>query len=720
MNIKILICSSPDLNYIDGSSIWAQTIALVFAEQPNVKIDFIAKSSPERFELYQPLIDKKNINIIDGTKPEYWLEKKTKRLSPTQLAELTVMLHDKNNYDVIIVRGLEIAQKLLDDPKVLQKCWLYLTDIPQHYDEYTEGLKKIIESLAYGAQFILCQTQGFIDLWKKLSPNTTSEKFKIYSPVIPDIVENLSETLGRDRKVVYAGKFKEDWKTLEMASLWPKISALVEKSELIMIGDKIHHEKNNAGYHDAMLYALENTKSLSWVGAKSRSETQSILEKSQIGLSWRSESMNETLEYSTKILEYGGAGCAVILNRNGLHEKLLGTDYPLYANSEIEFIEKVVLAFNDDLVLLNASKRMKALAEKHTFSKRVIEVAQWLEIFVEKNKQKKSTTLTILVAGHDLKFFSLLQKELESTGKYKFLIDQWQGHNKHDAQNSLKLLQQADIVFCEWCLGNVEWYSKNKLKYQRLIARFHAQESKLPYLANAKFDAIDHISFVSEHTRKEALENIPGLLIDKTSVIANYLDDKKFTPLKKVGDAKFVLGMIGVTPKGKRLDRAIDLLEMLLKEDNRYYLRIKGKNPLSYSWIHNRPEEIEYYKNIFNRINSNPLLRYRVIFDPPGDDVNQWLSLVGYILSPSDAESFHMAIGEGMLTGCIPIVWNWEGAKDIWGEKNIVYSLSEARDKVLSTQGELLIQDVGINLNKFIGTNIIIQWEEVLRNKSSL
>ncbi len=52
---RILICGNPDLNYIDGSSIWAQTIALIIAATGNAIVDFLAKSKPVRDELFLPL-----------------------------------------------------------------------------------------------------------------------------------------------------------------------------------------------------------------------------------------------------------------------------------------------------------------------------------------------------------------------------------------------------------------------------------------------------------------------------------------------------------------------------------------------------------------------------------------------------------------------------------------------------------------------------------------
>lgn len=710
MSKRVLVCGSPDLNFIDGSSIWAQTIALALAATGQAEVDFLAKSKPEREELFAPLRSADQLTIVDGTAPSYWNGKGFKRLSLPMMAELAVKLDQTNPYDVVVVRGLDIAATLLDHPAVLKKCWLYLTDIPQQLDEYTAEQREKMCRLATGCQRLLCQTQGFVRLWQELVPSVGLEKFSLYTPVIPDLSDNLVPLNQRPMRAVYAGKFKADWMTYEMAEQWPEIHQQVPGSELIMIGDKIHHEAGWPEYKARMQQALESTAGLQWLGAQSRESVQAQLQSARVGLSWRAESMNDTVEYSTKILEYGGAGCAAILNRNTLHEQLLGADYPLFANSAEEFSNQLRRAFQEPAIAEVAANALTQLARRHTFSQRVKEIQTWLQGVPE--IKAVNSKVRVLVAGHDLKFFALLQDALESTGKFEFLVDVWAGHDKHDERKSLELLEQADVIFCEWCLGNLKWYSNNKKPHQRLVARFHAQERTLPYVAESNWDNIDHISYVSEFIRKEG-QSVFGFPDEKTSVIPNLLDKNKFTPLRKTGDALFTLGMIGVSPSLKRLDRAIDLLEALLKEDSRYCLRVKGRNPLEYDWLLKRDEELQYYKSIYSRINSNPQLQYKLIFDPPGDDVNDWLSLVGYIISASDFESFHMAIGEAMLTGSIPIIWNWKGAAEIWGREFIVDSVEEAKNRVLSSN-EYSALELIEKLEKYSSVNVSRSWGQLL------
>jgi glycosyltransferase involved in cell wall biosynthesis len=688
----VIFCAAPDLNYIDGSSIWTQTFVLAFAATGSARVRYIAKSSPERQELFAPVLASPAVDVVVGTDPAHWNGKSFRRLSGQQMAELAIALDRQSRCGVLVVRGLDIARELMAYADLLSRTWLYLTDIPQDPAVYSSELRQVAGTLARGCGLLLCQSQGFVALWQQLVPNLDPGKIRIYSPVIADPPATLPDLASRPRRAVYAGKFKSEWMTLEMAREWPGVAQCVPGSELVMIGDKIHNEPSAPTFHDGMRRALDGTPGLRWLGALPRDSVQLELRNARVGLSWRAPSMDDTVEYSTKILEYGGAGCAAILNRNPLHEQLLGSDYPLFANTPAEFRHAAILAFKDETVLRSAAGRLQALAARHTFSSRVAEVRQWLAEFstpataaqpAGASQKSRGDKLVVLVAGHDLKFFRPLQQALEATGRYEFLEDQWKGHAKHDELQSLSLLPEADVIFCEWCLGNLEWYSRHKLPHQRLVARFHAQERLLPYLGRAAQEAIDHIAYVSEALRDTATALCP-FPRERTSVIGNLVDENHFKAMKKFGDAQFTLGMIGIIPSSKRLDRALDLLEALVAKDKRYCLRIKGALPDHYAWLIKRADEMDYFRKVFARINGSDLLRNRVIFDPPGKDVEKWLTFVGYILSPSDAESFHMAIGEGMATGCVPVIWNWPGADRVWPSEYVVSSVEEAAQKVLS------------------------------------
>jgi len=285
----------------------------------------------------------------------------------------------------------------------------------------------------------------------------------------------------------------------------------------------------------------------------------------------------------------------------------------------------------------------------------------------------------VLVTGHDLKFWHPLQAQLEKSGSYEFRIDEWAGHHQHDPAKTLLGIEWADIIIAEWALGNAVFAAQYKRPNQRLVVRLHAQERRTDFPAQIDYKNVDVMVFVGEHVRLECVKkfSIPG---EKTCVIGNFVDVKKFQ-LQKFGGSEFNLGMIGVAPASKRFDLALDTLELLLAEDDRYTLHVKGPSPQSYKWLWARTKEREYYENIFERINSGSL-RYKVIFDPAGNDVHRWLQKIGYILSPSDAESFHMAVAEGISSNVTPIVWKWPGADSVYPFAELVDSAQNAASQI--------------------------------------
>ena len=100
--------------------------------------------------------------------------------------------------------------------------------------------------------------------------------------------------------------------------------------------------------------------------------------------------------------------------------------------------------------------------------------------------------------------------------------------------------------------------------------------------------------------------------------------------------------------------------------DDRFQLHIKSKMTWEYPWIWARAEEQEHCREVCARINTSPLLRGAVQLDGFGGDVAAWLRKIGFVLSTSDDESFHLAPAEGMASRALPMLLPWKGADAIY------------------------------------------------------
>ncbi len=285
----------------------------------------------------------------------------------------------------------------------------------------------------------------------------------------------------------------------------------------------------------------------------------------------------------------------------------------------------------------------------------------------------------VVAAGHDFKFFDELEQFFQRRRQVTLRFDRWEAAGRCGPHTD-RLLDWADCIFCEWCIGNAAWYSRHKRDDQRLVIRFHAFEERTQYPTELDIDAVDAVFFVGDHKRRSVMARF-GWPEEKLYVLPNFVDVPQYDRPKRP-DAAFTLGVVGIVPMLKRFDRCLDLLEQLRARDLRYRLRVKSRMPWEFSWVWSRPAEQKHYQECIERINTSPLLRGAVRFDPHDERVGAWFRDVGYILSTSDTESFHLAAAEGMASGAVPIIFDWGGAASIFSSRWIVRSVGEAALRV--------------------------------------
>ncbi|MDN3554964.1 glycosyltransferase [Halomonas maura] len=287
---------------------------------------------------------------------------------------------------------------------------------------------------------------------------------------------------------------------------------------------------------------------------------------------------------------------------------------------------------------------------------------------------------TVVIAGHDLKFIKPFYPYFTQAGM-RLLLDFWSGHKQHNEMASKRLLRQADTVFCEWMLGNAIWYGKHKREGQRLVGRLHAQELRSPLFDKVPFEQFETVIFVGPHMLRNAQRRNPALTKSGV-VIYNGVDVEALNAVPRKQTNGKVLGFVGMVPQSKRLDRALDVLRELRKEDDGYTLRIKGKRPEEYVWMANRPEEMAWYEAQYRRLEEDSLLNGAVLFDPHGNDMPEWYAGIDYVLSVSDHESFHLAVAEGAAAGASPVVLPWEGADDIYPSQWLCSDVAAASNTI--------------------------------------
>lgn len=290
----------------------------------------------------------------------------------------------------------------------------------------------------------------------------------------------------------------------------------------------------------------------------------------------------------------------------------------------------------------------------------------------------------LLLAGHSLSFCGGIAQRARQGGA-AVREDPWRTHGAHDEEASAAALAWADVIHCEWCLGNAAWYSRNKLPGQRLVVRFHRMELDTPYPGEVDLEQVDAMVFVARHVLERACERWDWDADDpRFRLIPNGID-RGTLPQAKLPGARFTLAAIGYVPRLKRLDRALDVLELLRRHDDRYRLLVKGREPWEYPWMAGREEERRYYEELFERLERAPSLRGAVGFEPFGDDIPAFLRQAGWILSTSEVEGHSVALAEGMASGAIPAILERPGSEQ-YEERWVHADPGAAAEAILTTE----------------------------------
>ncbi|MCG8650210.1 MAG: glycosyltransferase [Pirellulales bacterium] len=638
------------------------------------------KTPLRRDTLLKDISNRANLTVVDP-----WqvglpiLSPSERRLSPESAHGILRELDATISPHTIIIRDDDLALLVVDDAELRSRCWIYFCNI------HTQLRKKIEakSSKFLRIDCLLSQTKRVRDLLNQCLSPAGHDRIIELPPMIPDFSHSQPRHLEPQiPKLVYSGKFAPHYMTLEMIEAFREIRREIPKAEFMVLGDKFHNSPPVPGFEELVKDGLNKTDGIRWYGGVSRWDALRVMEQSDIGSCWRHESFDSSLEISTKALEYASLGLPVLLNPSPSHQDVFGSDYPGFVSTEQDFVRTFIRLATDSKLYESLSSQSLDLAQEFTFTSTSEKILSNLTLhrpFV--SPRSASRQVRILVAGHKLNFVDPLINHWKSTNYAEVQIDEWLGHSQHDERVSQSLLDWADIVFCEWCLGNAVWYSNRIRPEQKLIIRLHHQEMDLPYLDQLRWDNVKSLITICDAHFHE-LSNRYLDHQDKISLIYNLFDTGSFMQPKR-RRAGFNLGFVGMVPQRKWPHLAVDILSKLHRYDSRYRLYILGHPPSAYPWMKSRTTELKYYQELEDRIESGPE-KHAVIRDAFTEDVPAWFSKIGFLLSTSEHEGSHQAVAEGMASGAIPIIRNWNGADQMYPECFVYRDIDEAVQMVLA------------------------------------
>lgn len=675
-----LIYADIDLNTVDGSAVWLSSMTSVLSLSG--KTILLSKNKIKRNVVVDNILNKKNVLILT---PDNF-EGEEDSLGVDECVSIIRNLDScLGELKKVVVRGSGVAKKIVEDRRFYKRIYAYLTDFYEHASDGTIRIKdetKYIDVLARQAKTFLVQTELIEDALRKAT-KYPFDSIEIPPPVLKKIKKenNFNDVKNNNEIVIgYAGKIAPNWGLTQLIEWVSQLRIDGMNVKVLWIGDKISGAGDaieNRRYR-SQINTLLSEERVVRLGALSRDETIQKMALVDFSWCWRPpEFEDNTLELSTKLVEGVVSSQVCLVYPSKINIQSLGVEYPFFVKDYNQF--KCLIKKKERYL---EQRFVDRVYEKHS----ILKIAERFDQkFSLENKFFKHNA-RVCVATHDPKFIFPYFSYLKERG-VKTFMDQWEWGAIGDEERSRYFAENSDVVFCEWGLANSVWYSNNLPEGKRLIVRLHQQEIRQ---RAAKFgravnkDRVDLFIFVSEKVREEAIR-LFGFDPRKTVVVPNFVLDKEYCFFEKNRSSVIKMGMVGIIPQTKRFDLSVKLLAEIIKRGYLAELHIKGPRPEELEWMRagSRVKELDYYYQVYSEIDSDRELKECIKFHGWGNDVAKFYEGMDFILSPSDFESFHYALADGVLSGCWPILWSWGEAKEIYDPSWVVNDISEAADRVI-------------------------------------
>lgn len=682
-NDTYIIYANISPNIADGSSIWMSSVTEILAT--NHKVILLLKENLRSNIIISNIINKDNVIFLE---PKDYTN--LDLLDEKQALDIIRQIDDIHpKLRGVFVRGIVAANELVSDRRFKYRSISYLTDFYEVKDDavfISDEKEKMVKNIALHTKLLLIQTKEIRDKLFSII-GYTHTNYAYLPPSLPDGMFNTKKERSQHKNneihIGYAGKIMPNWGVEELLSWvidFNKYSTK-KKIKLFIAANKISAPGSERKPFVSKIINLIKESGAEHYTNYNREQCIEMLNKVDFVWAYRPAKFEDnTLELSTKLLEAIAMQQKVICYPSNIHCNELGFEYPFYIKNQNDF-EKLMM--NSNYIKFDLSTIANKLQEKHAISNVANRLASIQPLNILANHQKKPT---ICFAGHDFKFIDAYISYLKSLGNH-IIRDNWEWGKAVNLERTKYSYEKADIIFCEWGLANAVWYSKNNIKNKPIYIRVHLQEINERAKKFGKmidFSQIKKIIFVSERVRDEYI-NLFHIPKEKTVIISNFVLDDEYSLSKNKKEHKCVnLGMVGIIPQRKRFDRAVQLLLNLLEKGIDAKLHIKGHRPENLDFMKgpSRIKELDYYNEIYQLIKDKQI-EDRVIFSGWGNDVALWYQNIDFILSPSDFESFHYALADGILAGCIPVIWNWGEAEILYKSKWIVESDENACQYVL-------------------------------------
>jgi glycosyltransferase involved in cell wall biosynthesis len=364
--IDVLLYSPANLNQIDGSTIWVQSVVETLLADPRVFVTVPLRAPERRTIVSGPLRALERVDLIDAH-PR--LAARNLGLTTTQALDLIERLDRDRPADVILLRSFELCRRAAERPRLRGRIWsTYILEPERDLDD--PAYRAEMDRIAEASRYVVVQSDGMRDLLASAVPSAR-ERTILLPPAIPPVSIPGADPTRPVPRLLYTGKFHPFYPVELVMDITTALrGSTVHDLEFHLAGDKITNLPDQPEYAARVEHRLRTTPGVIWHGGLSRTETSRLLAQGGVAISlWdhRFGSHMNDLVVSTKLLDYAAAGLPVVLTRTPTQVDMLGADYPLFVDDLREAAAVIELALTAPATYRAAAERTFEASRAFTY-----------------------------------------------------------------------------------------------------------------------------------------------------------------------------------------------------------------------------------------------------------------------------------------------------------------------------------------------------------------
>ena len=333
--VRVLLYSPANLNVVDGSSVWVESVAATLTVGSDIWLVVPLKVHERRTLITDSL---RRLPRIEVLPVESSPGRVSGPLETNAMLDWIERLDAQEPFDLFLFRGFEVCDAAIARPAFRGRVWsTYILEPEREPDSVP--YREAMAAIADGSAWVVSQSEEMRAVTEERVPAARGRTI-LLPPAIPADVP-VAAAGSVVPRLLYTGKFHPFYPVPELIDVFDRLRSDHPELEFHLGGDKVWRTEEDEVYANALERRIATVTGVVWHGAMMRADVAELLAKGGIALSvwdYRYGSHWNDLVVSTKLLDYCAARIPVVLNRTPAQESILGSDYPLFVSdiSEVE------------------------------------------------------------------------------------------------------------------------------------------------------------------------------------------------------------------------------------------------------------------------------------------------------------------------------------------------------------------------------------------------